>query len=145
MSQQQDDLWRDVSVVLKHSRFIIALLLISVAAAIVSGLATQTEYKAVSQAELDIKVGSPLSGRGDATPTLDTYADLAASDDVFAAAAETLDMDAEAVSRNVTITATEKDPRIKSSLDRLTITATGDSRQQAKARSSPAPESRGRG
>ena len=133
MAEAQDELWRDVSIVVKHFRLILALLLIALVVAVASGLLTDTTHKARSQAEIEIETATPLSGNVDATPDLDTFERLATSDEVTEAAASKVGLSAQEIQTRITVTTIERNVRDPASLDSLTIVATGDTKAQAKA------------
>jgi len=133
MAEAQDELWRDVSIVVKHFRLILALLVVALIAAIASGLLTNTTHRARSEAEIQLETAIPLSGNTEATPDLETYEKLAMSDDVAAAAASKVGLSAEELRGKITVTTTVRNIRDPASLDRLAISATGDSQAQAEA------------
>ena len=133
MAEAQDELWRDVSIVVKHSRLILALLVVALIAAIASGLLTNTTHRARSEAEIQLETAIPLSGNTEATPDLETYEKLAMSDDVAAAAASKVGLSAEELRGKITVTTTVRNIRDPASLDRLAISATGDTQAQAEA------------
>jgi len=133
MAEAQDELWRDVSIVVKHSRLILALLVVALSAAIASGLLTNTTHRARSEAEIQLETAIPLSGNTEATPDLETYEKLAMSDDVAAAAASKVGLSAEELRGKITVTTTVRNIRDPASLDRLAISATGDTQAQAEA------------
>ena len=133
MAEAQDELWRDVSIVVKHSRLILALLVVALIAAIASGLLTNTTHRARSEAEIQLETAIPLSGNTEATPDLETYEKLAMSDDVAAAAASKVGLSAEELRGKITVTTTVRNIRDPASLDRLAISATGDTQGQAEA------------
>ena len=133
MAEAQDELWRDVSIVVKHSRLILALLVVALSAAIASGLLTNTTHRARSEAEIQLETAIPLSGNTEATPDLETYEKLAMSDDVAAAAASKVGLSAEELRGKITVTTTVRNIRDPASLDRLAISATGDTQGQAEA------------
>ena len=132
MARAQDDLWRDVSVILKHIRFIVALFAVAVVVAVATGLAVNTESQATSEAEIDIEVPTPLFGTSKTAPTLATFADLAESDEVTQASAQELSMDPAELRDNITVRTVQRDPQDRESVDRLFVEATGPSREQAK-------------
>jgi hypothetical protein len=132
MAEAQNDLWHDVSVILKHIRFIVALFAVAIVVAVATGLAMNTESRATSEAEIDIKAGTPLFGADETVPTLDTLADLAESDEVTQAATEGLSMDPAELRNNVTVRTEAANPADRDSVDRLSIEATGTSKEQAK-------------
>ncbi|HLF08621.1 MAG TPA: hypothetical protein VI789_04675 [Dehalococcoidia bacterium] len=133
MAEAQDELWRDVSIVVKHSRLILALLVVALIAAIASGLLTNTTHRARSEAEIQLETAIPLSGNTEATPDLETYEKLAMSDDVAAAAASKVGLSAEELRGKITVTTIVRNIRDPASLDRLAISATGDTQAQAEA------------
>ena len=133
MAEAQDELWRDVSIVVKHFRLILALLVVALIAAIASGLLTNTTHRARSEAEIQLETAIPLSGNTEATPDLETYEKLAMSDDVAAAAASKVGLSAEELRGKITVTTTVRNIRDPASLDRLAISATGDTQAQAEA------------
>jgi len=133
MAEAQDELWRDVSVIVRHLRLILALLVVALIVAIASGLLTNTTHRARSEAEIQLETAIPLSGNTEATPDLETYEKLAMSDEVAAAAATKVDLSAEELKAKISITTTERNPRDPASVDRLTISATGDTQAQAEA------------
>jgi len=133
MAEAQDELWRDVSIVVKHFRLILALLVVALIAAIASGLLTNTTHRARSEAEIQLETAIPLSGNTEATPDLETYEKLAMSDDVAAAAASKVGLSAEELREKISVTTTERNIRDPASLDRLAISATGDTQAQAEA------------
>jgi len=133
MAEAQDELWRDVSIVVKHFRLILALLVVALIAAIASGLLTNTTHRARSEAEIQLETAIPLSGNTEATPDLETYEKLAMSDDVAAAAASKVGLSAEELRGKITVTTTVRNIRDPASLDRLAISATGDTQGQAEA------------
>jgi hypothetical protein len=132
MTESQDELWRDVSVVLKHIRFIVALFALAIVVAVASGLAASSESRAISEAEIVIEASTPLFGGTDTVPTLDTFDALAQSDEVVQTAAQEIGVDPEELRKNITVRAVERDPRDRESVDRLSIEATGASRGQAR-------------
>jgi len=133
MAEAQDELWRDVSIVVKHFRLILALLVVALIAAIASGLLTNTTHRARSEAEIQLETAIPLSGNTEATPDLETYEKLAMSDDVAAAAASKVGLSAEELRGKITVTTIVRNIRDPASLDRLAISATGDTQAQAEA------------
>ena len=133
MADAQDELWRDVSIIVRHLRLILALLVVALIVAIASGLLTDTTHRARSEAEIEVETAIPLSGNIEATPDLETYENLAMSDDVAAAAASKVGLSAEELREKITVTTTERNIRDPASLDRLAISATGDSQAQAEA------------
>ena len=133
MAEAQDELWRDVSIVVKHFRLILALLVVAQIAAIASGLLTNTTHRARSEAEIQLETAIPLSGNTEATPDLETYEKLAMSDDVAAAAASKVGLSAEELRGKITVTTIVRNIRDPASLDRLAISATGDTQAQAEA------------
>ena len=133
MAEAQDELWRDVSIVVKHFRLILALLVVALIVAIASGLLTNTTHRARSEAEIQLETAIPLSGNTEATPDLETYEKLAMSDDVAAAAASKVGLSAEELRGKITVTTTVRNIRDPASLDRLAISATGDTQGQAEA------------
>ena len=133
MAEAQDELWRDVSIVVRHIRLILALLVVALIVAIASGLLTDTTHRARSDAEIQVETAIPLSGNIEAAPDLETYGNLAISDDVAAAAASKVGLSAEELKAKISVATTERNIRDPASLDRLAITATGDSQAQAEA------------
>ncbi len=133
MAEAQDELWRDVSIIAKHLRLILTLLVVALLVAVASGLLTDTTHKARSQADIEIETATPLSGNIDATPDLETFEVLAKSDEVAAAAASKVGLTPEQIKAKITITTIERNVRDPASLDRLTIVATGDTQAQAEA------------
>jgi len=133
MAEAQDELWRDVSIIVRHLRLILALLVVALIAAIASGLLTNTTHRARSEAEIQLETAIPLSGNTEATPDLETYEKLAMSDDVAAAAASKVGLSAEELRGKITVTTIVRNIRDPASLDRLAISATGDTQAQAEA------------
>jgi hypothetical protein len=133
MADAPDELWRDVSIIVRHLRLILALLVVSVIIAIASGFLTNTTNRARSEADLLLETAIPLSGNAQATPNLDTFENLAKSDEVVAAAASKVGLTPEELKSKITITTTERNIRDPASLDHLAISATGDTQAQAEA------------
>ena len=131
MAETQDDFWRDVSIVVKHIRFIVALFVVAVLVAIGTGLMANARFKARSSAEINVVAATPLFGGMDTVPTVDTFENLAMSDQVAEAAARQAGIGAEEIKSRISVTTVERNPRDPFDLDRLTIEATGNSRQQA--------------
>lgn len=133
MEEAQDELWRDFLVALRHWRFIAALLALALIVAVGTGLATNTESRAISEAEIEITTKAPLSGQGESLPTLDTFAELAAGERVAEAAARRLGEDQSTITDNTTVRVEEKIPTDRNSVDRIFIEATGESQREASA------------
>ena len=130
MAQPQDDLWHDVSIVLKHIRFIIVLFVLALAAAALTGLTANTQNRAKSEAEVDFRPAVPVANSA-AAPTLLTIEDLADSDAVIEAAAEQAGIEPDQIRQRVQIDVLERDRRFPDSVDRIVIEASGGSRSQA--------------
>ena len=130
MAQPQDDLWHDVSIVLKHIRFIIVLFVLALAAAALTGLTANTQNRAKSEAEVDLRPAVPVANSA-AAPTLHTIEDLAGSDAVIEAAAEKADIEPDQIRQRVQVDVIERDRRFPDSVDRIVIEASGGSRSQA--------------
>ena len=126
-SDSGGDFRRDVTVVLKHYRFILMLLVAALVVALLTGLTDNSEFAATRQ--LEFKVGNTplLLGRSELSPKLDTLVAMAKSDELAQEVAVKLgggDKPEQLLSR-VSIRAIKgiaADPR-----DRMIITARGSS------------------
>jgi len=131
MTDAQDELWRDVSIILKHIRFIVALLVAALIVAALTGLAAGSDGRAKSEAEIKIETGAFLLGSGQAMPTLDTIADLAESDEVAAQVAQKLGTEPEEISDNLFVDTQARNPSDRQSLDQFSVEVTGPSQRRA--------------
>jgi hypothetical protein len=131
MAEPQDELWHDVSVVLKHVRFIAALLVIALVVAVATGLASDPQGRATSEAEIDIRSAAPLFGGTETVLTLDSLAELAESEEVAEAAAQRVGMDPQALGDSIDVSTEAKDVRDSESVDRLIVRATDPSADRA--------------
>jgi len=61
MANAQDDLWRDVSIVIKHVRFIAAFFIVALLVSAVTGLMTHSDHSARSSAEIERRRGNAAS------------------------------------------------------------------------------------
>ena len=126
------DFRRDVSVVLKHHRFILVLLVGALIVALLTGLLANSEFAASRELQFKTSNTPLLLSRSDLGPKLETLEGLAQSNELAQEVADRLggDQPAQLLSR-VSIRAIKgipADPR-----DRMIITAKGSSRDAALA------------
>ncbi|MEX0801426.1 MAG: hypothetical protein WD379_09440 [Dehalococcoidia bacterium] len=133
MPEAQDDLWHDVSVVMKHIRLIAGVFALAIIVAVISGIVAGGSGSAQSKAQIDVEAATPLFGGLDSVPDIDTFEDLALSDEVAQTAAAELDIGAEDVIARRSVSVIEKDPRNRDSVDQVTFKTTGDSPGDAQA------------
>jgi capsular polysaccharide biosynthesis protein len=116
---------KDVVIVLRHYRFILFLLVAAIVVALLTGLAADVAYTATTEVEIDVTNVTALSGRNDLTPKLETFEELATSDEVATEVAARL-ADARTPSELlnlISIRATASTPANPG--DRITIDAEG--------------------
>ena len=124
---------RDVTVVLKHHRFILMLMAAALAVALLTGLLDSSEFAARRELEFKISSAPLLLSRSDLTPKLDTLEGLAESEELAQEVSDRLggrDSPEQLLSR-ISIRAVKgipADPR-----DRMTIRASGSSSDEALA------------
>jgi len=133
MAETQDDLWRDLSIVVKHVRFIVALFILTLLVAVGTGLMADSDARARSELEIGIDAATPLFGGLETIPTLETFENLVKSDQVGEDAAQKVGISPEELESKISVDAVYRNPRDPSSVDQLSIEATGDSQQQAEA------------
>lgn len=94
MAEQPDPVWRDVAVVVRHYRFIGAVVVLTLLAAVATALIADKTYVATAEANIRLK-GLPAGGeQNPAVPTLETFVNLAKDDTVAEDAARRLGRDA---------------------------------------------------
>ena len=125
------ELRRDVTVVLKHHRFILLLTAAALAVALLTGLVDSSKFTARRELEFKISSAPVLLSRSDLTPKLDTLEDLANSEELAQEVADRLggrDSPTQLLDR-VSIRAIRgipADPK-----DRMTIKVSGSSKDEA--------------
>lgn len=133
MSETPDELWRDVAIVLKHIRFIAALLAGALLVAVITGLATGSDNKATSEAQITVTAAPRLSGGIDTVPTLETFETLAKSDAVAEAAAQQLRLQQAEVKSEIRSVTANGDPLNPKNPATVSIVTGGASQAQAEA------------
>jgi hypothetical protein len=131
MTETQDDLWRDLSIVVKHVRFIAALFILALLVAVGTGLMADSNASARSELEIKVDAVAPLFGGMETIPTIETFENLVNGDQVAEDAARTVGITAEELKSRISVDTVERDRRDPSSVDRLSIETTGNSREQA--------------
>jgi uncharacterized protein involved in exopolysaccharide biosynthesis len=127
------DFRRDVTVVLKHYRFILALLVGAIIVALLTGLMNDSEFTARRELQFKTNNAALLLSRSDLSPKLDTLENLATSDELAQEVADRLgggEQPPQILSR-ISIRSVKgipADPR-----DRIIIRARGTSRDTALA------------
>lgn len=127
------DFRTDIAIVRRHSRFILLLFAAAIVVAVLTGLAANPNYVATAEVEIEVTNIPTLSSRVELTPKLETFEQLAISDEVAADVATRLQVDQTPSEMQDLISIRAVSANNASPADKIIIEATGSSTSGALA------------